>query len=681
MGYISIYRKWRPQSFKDIVGQDDIIKSLQNAIKINRLSHAYLFCGPRGTGKTSTARILAKAINCKNLNLQKEKNNEIEPCNICENCISITNGTNVDVIEIDAASHRKVEPARDLIESVNYLPNFLSKKVYIIDEVHMLTEAAFNTLLKTLEEPPEHVIFILATTEPNKVPATILSRCQRYNFKPITSDAITKRLKMIASAENIDINDAALSLISKYSAGSQRDANVILEKLASLDEDKIKVEDVAALLGAIDFEILFELTNILIEGNVSEAIFFEQRLQDSYQNLKIFIEEFINHLHTLFIIKNYESAYEILNINEEYKEKYANQAKDLNNNTLQFYIELFSDLYKQLKDNEANKILFRSTLIKAVTYFKPKMNYEDEISNKKVIADEISIKNLGIENKINDFEDKINELNIKISEIQKILKNLNIDKLNINNLDKSLIINKPKQQQQQQEEEEVALSLSNKEINNFENVEEGIKQEKSIDKESSGYDKNLINLIKLNWNNICSHIKEQPKGIPLHAMFIEAKKVKVVKDKIYFYLPDNKKFHKDNLNKLENIQKIKNSILNVTGKQFEVKFFFESEGNDLINIKDLAEDDLKKSNINIINEDLSKNDSLKKSDKEKIDTKQSNPVNNDMIKEQISNTYNNLKKDKKENKENHLEDDYIIKDNKTNEYEYLEKKFGIKKGE
>ncbi|MCL5071714.1 MAG: DNA polymerase III subunit gamma/tau, partial [Actinobacteria bacterium] len=263
MGYISIYRKWRPQSFSEIVGQDDTVKTLKNAVKTSRLSHAYIFCGPRGTGKTSTARILAKAVNCKSH--EKDKN-VIEPCNVCENCISITNGTNVDVIEIDAASNRKVEPTRELIERVNYLPNYLKKKVYIIDEVHMLTDAAFNTLLKTLEEPPEHVMFILATTEPDKVLPTILSRCQRFNFKPISSDSITGKLKMIASKENIDISEAALNLISKYSGGSQRDANVILEKLASLDEDKIKVEDVASLLGAVDYEILFELTGILIDS-------------------------------------------------------------------------------------------------------------------------------------------------------------------------------------------------------------------------------------------------------------------------------------------------------------------------------------------------------------------------------------------------------------------------------
>jgi len=419
MGYISIYRKWRPQSFSEIVGQDNIVKTLKNALKANRLSHAYMFCGPRGTGKTSTARILAKAINCKNR--EKDKNNP-EPCNVCENCISITNGTNVDVIEIDAASHRGVEPTRELIDRVNYLPNFLKKKVYIIDEVHMLTDAAFNTLLKTLEEPPEHVIFILATTEPNKVIPTILSRCQRFNFKPITSDSITGKLKTIASAENIDINDAALSLISKYSGGGQRDANVILEKLASLDEGKIKVEDVAALLGAVDFEILFELANIIIERNISEALFFEYRLQASYQNLRVFVEEFINHLQTLFVIKNYESAYEILNINAEYKEKYSDQSKLITNDGLQFYIDLFSDLYKELKISEGSRILFKSALIKAVTHIGTKHENKEKINN--AVFDE----------KISVFDKELKNVNFRIFEIQKNLDNISgwINKKSIN---------------------------------------------------------------------------------------------------------------------------------------------------------------------------------------------------------------------------------------------------------
>ena len=670
MGYISIYRKWRPQNFSDIIGQDDIIKSLKNAIRINRLSHAYIFCGPRGTGKTSTARIFAKAINCQNRD--KDKNN-VEPCNICENCISITNGTNVDVIEIDAASHRKVEPTRDLIESVNYLPNFLKKKVYIIDEVHMLTDAAFNTLLKTLEEPPEHVIFILATTEPNKVLPTILSRCQRYNFKPITSDSITKRLKMIASAEKIDINDAALSLISKYSGGSQRDANVILEKLASLDEDKIKVEDVATLLGAVDFEILFELTDILIEGNVSEAIFFEHRLQESYQNLKLFIEEFINHLQTLFIIKNYESAYEILNINAEYKEKYSNQSKLINNNALQFYIELFSDLYKELKISEGNKILFKSALIKALTYFKSKPQYNEKVNYDVLVK------------KMADFENELNNLNLKIFEIQKnfenfpqytVNKSLNLQDMEIKKelsflsdkkQDESKINNKKveeKEFEKKDDDKNKAVKEQEQKTKQILSDKDNIGQDiKDKNKHENISDENLTNLIKSNWSNICNAIKSRQKGIPLYAMFIEAKKIKITGDAIFFYLPNNNKFHKENLNKVENIEKIKDSIKEVTGKEFKIGFFFENEGKDFINIKDLSDDDIKK------------RDSASYKPKEKIETKQVSE--SEIIKEQISSQYSRIKEKSKE--VNNFNDSVVSNDSKIDEYDYFEKKFGLKK--
>ncbi|MCE5329499.1 DNA polymerase III subunit gamma/tau, partial [bacterium] len=541
MGYISIYRKWRPQNFSEIVGQDDTVKTLRNAIKAGRLSHAYIFCGPRGTGKTSTARILAKAVNCKNR--EKDKNS-IEPCNVCENCISITNGTNVDVIEIDAASNRKVEPTRELVERVNYLPNYLKKKVYIIDEVHMLTDAAFNTLLKTLEEPPEHVMFILATTEPDKVLPTILSRCQRFNFKPISSDSITNKLKIIAAKENIDISAAALNLISKYSGGSQRDANVILEKLASLDEDKIKVEDVAALLGAVDYEILFELANILIERNVSELLFFEHRLQESYQNIRVFVKEFLNHLQTLFIIKNYESAFEIINMNTEYKEKYSDQAKLVTNNALQFFIELFSDLYKEIKISEGSKILFKSALIKAVTY------HDHEIKNKEAADTGI------YDEKLNVFENEIRDLSSKIFEIQKNLGKLSVDANDkIKNIDMAAI-KKEKIPQPDSESDskkdypDAQISRKNQKNENIPVAkEESLKNSDEISQSGSN---DLINDIKTNWEKICMSIRSKEKGIPLYSQFIETRKIKINNSNILFYLPDNYKFHKENLNKPEN---------------------------------------------------------------------------------------------------------------------------------
>lgn len=650
MGYISIYRKWRPQSFSEIVGQDDIVKTLKNALKANRLSHAYMFCGPRGTGKTSTARILAKAINCKNR--EKDKNNP-EPCNVCENCISITNGTNVDVIEIDAASHRGVEPTRELIDRVNYLPNFLKKKVYIIDEVHMLTDAAFNTLLKTLEEPPEHVIFILATTEPNKVIPTILSRCQRFNFKPITSDSITGKLKTIASAENIDINDAALSLISKYSGGSQRDANVILEKLASLDEGKIKVEDVAALLGAVDFEILFELANIIIERNISEALFFEYRLQASYQNLRVFVEEFINHLQTLFVIKNYESAYEILNINAEYKEKYSDQSKLITNDGLQFYIDLFSDLYKELKISEGSRILFKSALIKAVTHIGTKHENKEKINN--AVFDE----------KISVFDKELKNVNFRIFEIQKNLDNISgwINKKSINAENTEIKKEQPPVAAEKpvEKKESSTVNSSQEKQKNTEGSSGKEEPEHITDKSASSSSGSPSDMIKSNWDKICNAIKSKQKGIPLCAMFVEARKIKINKNSILFYLPNNNQFHKDNLNKAENIEKIEISIKEIIGKEFKVSFFFENEGEDFISIKGVP-DSIKKAG-SVLPKPAEKNETKADDGKE-------------AIKEQIMNQYSKIRE--KPGKDNDFNNTENSNDSKVEEYNYLEKKFGIK---
>lgn len=650
MGYISIYRKWRPQSFSEIVGQDDIVKTLKNALKANRLSHAYMFCGPRGTGKTSTARILAKAINCKNR--EKDKNNP-EPCNVCENCISITNGTNVDVIEIDAASHRGVEPTRELIDRVNYLPNFLKKKVYIIDEVHMLTDAAFNTLLKTLEEPPEHVIFILATTEPNKVIPTILSRCQRFNFKPITSDSITGKLKTIASAENIDINDAALSLISKYSGGSQRDANVILEKLASLDEGKIKVEDVAALLGAVDFEILFELANIIIERNISEALFFEYRLQASYQNLRVFVEEFINHLQTLFVIKNYESAYEILNINAEYKEKYSDQSKLITNDGLQFYIDLFSDLYKELKISEGSRILFKSALIKAVTHIGTKDENKEKINN--AVFDE----------KISVFDKELKNVNFRIFEIQENLDNISgwINKKSINAENTEIKKEQPPVAAEKpvEKKESSTVNSSQEKQKNTEGSSGKEEPEHITDKSASSSSGSPSDMIKSNWDKICNAIKSKQRGIPLCAMFVEARKIKINKNSILFYLPNNSQFHKDNLNKAENIEKIEISIKEIIGKEFKVSFFFENEGEDFISIKGVP-DSIKKAGL-VLPKPAEKNETKADDGKE-------------AIKEQIMNQYSKIRE--KPGKDNDFNNTENSNDNKVEEYNYLEKKFGIK---
>jgi len=305
MGYVSFYRKWRPQSFDEIIGQKYVVQTLKNAVSKNRLSHAYMFCGPRGTGKTSTARILAKALNCVD-------GPTSEPCNKCANCISISNGNSVDVIEIDAASNRGINEIRELREKAKYLPNILRKKVYIIDEVHMLTPEAFNALLKILEEPPEHVLFIMATTEPRKVIPTIMSRCQRFDFYPIPVDMIKKRLAEISESEDISISDSVLDIISKYADGSH------------------------------------ELTNILIEKDLTQGLLFIYRIINSNQNLKVFVSEFLDHLYNLYAVKNYDKPLEILDISLGYKDKYMDQSSRLSLEELEFFMDLFTDTYKQV---------------------------------------------------------------------------------------------------------------------------------------------------------------------------------------------------------------------------------------------------------------------------------------------------------------------------------------------
>lgn len=266
MAYQALYRSYRPQDFKSVAGQRHVVTTLQNAIKLNKVAHAYLFSGPRGTGKTSMAKIMAKALNCVH-------GPTTEPCNECEICKGITKGTISDIVEIDAASNNGVDEIRDLRDKVKYLPSECRYKVYIIDEIHMLSQGAFNALLKTLEEPPSHVIFILATTEPHKIPATILSRCQRFDFQSLDKADIVERLQYVLNAENIKATPEAVDLIAESSEGGMRDALSLLDQSISYStDDVISEDDVLAVSGNISSQIILHMLKEALESNSAEVL-------------------------------------------------------------------------------------------------------------------------------------------------------------------------------------------------------------------------------------------------------------------------------------------------------------------------------------------------------------------------------------------------------------------------
>ena len=311
MQYLALYRKYRPDNFDDVVGQDKVVKVIEHAIETNRISHAYLFSGPRGTGKTTTAKIIARMVNCTNLVDGK-------PCGVCECCKNIFN--NNDVVEIDAASNNGVDEIRELRDKVNLVPTLAKYKVYIIDEVHMLTVQAFNALLKTLEEPPSHVIFILATTEPHKIPLTIASRCQKFQFSKVSDDQIVNRLRQIVDNENVQITDDALYEIARLSDGGMRDAINFLDQLISYKDSEITIDDVYQVNGSVSYDDIYKFIVDINAGNKSEIINVVEEIDHTGKSIIKFIDEVIIFLKDTLIYINNSKLSEISSKNEKLKE-------------------------------------------------------------------------------------------------------------------------------------------------------------------------------------------------------------------------------------------------------------------------------------------------------------------------------------------------------------------------
>lgn len=357
MAYKALYRTYRPTRFEDVVGQKHIIKILKNACVTNRISHAYVFSGLRGIGKTTIARIFAKAVNC-------ELSKDGEPCNVCRNCLSIINDETTDVIELDAASNNGVDQMRDILEKVNFLPSSLKKKVYIIDEAHMLSTAAFNALLKTLEEPPAHVIFILATTEPYKLPSTILSRCQRLDFKQLSTHEIVEMLSKVVTKENIGITDEALLGIAEASEGSMRDALSILDQARVYESNQITLQDVNSLTGRISQEYLTSLVKAINEKNIQLAIDNIGQLIENGKEVSRILTCLIQFCRDLLLYKSVRDESDIIYMYK--KEDFEELADELSDKKLFYYVDSFVEIQNKIRYTNSQKIYLEVGIIKLI---------------------------------------------------------------------------------------------------------------------------------------------------------------------------------------------------------------------------------------------------------------------------------------------------------------------------
>jgi DNA polymerase-3 subunit gamma/tau len=339
------YRKYRPQKFSEFIGQEHITKTLSNAISSGMISHAYLFYGPKGSGKTTLARIFAKSINCQN-----RKDGEFEPCCKCTSCIEIQEGRSMDLIEIDAASHRGIDEIRELREGIKFVPSKSKYKIYIIDEAHQLTKEAANALLKTLEEPPAHVIFILATTEVHKMIPTILSRCQRFDFRKLTKKEILTKLQLIVEKEKIKIENEALEILAQKAEGSLRDAESLLDQVFALfGEKEIKSEDIKNLLGLIESEILFNFFNLIIEKKSKEAIEFLNSIYEKGVDLQEFVKDLISLIRDVLVLKIGGKNLILESRGEEEIKNIENISKKVEEENLKKMIYLFLEAQNKMK--------------------------------------------------------------------------------------------------------------------------------------------------------------------------------------------------------------------------------------------------------------------------------------------------------------------------------------------
>ncbi len=533
MAYLSLYRKWRPQNFSDIAGQKNIVKTLKNAIELDRIAHAYLFCGPRGTGKTSTAKVLAKSLNCENAPTTS-------PCDSCEVCNKIRSNNSMDVIEIDAASNRGIDKIRELREKVKFSPTEGNYKIYIIDEVHMLTKEAFNALLKTLEEPPEYVIFILATTEPHKLLPTILSRCQRFDFKRLSESDIIERLKFIAREEKIEVSDDALLVIARYSNGGMRDAISILDQAISFTKGKIDLADIEEVLGVVGKEKLFEIIDIIINGDVKAGINLINQIIEQGVDIKQFVNDLIYHCRNLLLTKECKDIDRLINASQEFKQKLKQQSKKLSKKRLFQLLEQLTKLEYNLKNTIKAEIIIEMGLVKLIREqakdTKKEFNYDtilDRLTKveQKLAGEKINLKTQS--NSKNSLKDNKENKNDYQSDNNKQLKQKT--KVNKNKTTKTK------------------------------------KTQVSDDFQSEESDLNLAD-IKSAWDKVIKDLKKKKKMQLYSVLQHNTRLNKLSDNKLFIKLENESSFYKDTLYKGKSV--LNESIQKVFGPDLRVEYVF-----------------------------------------------------------------------------------------------------------
>lgn len=404
MAYTALYREWRPRTFNDVVGQEHITTTLKNQVLNNRIAHAYLFCGTRGTGKTSTAKVFAKALNCLNLI-------DGEPCNQCEMCRKINEGLAIDVTELDAASNNGVDKIRDIIDDVKYPPQEAKYKVYIMDEVHMLSTGAVNAFLKTLEEPPRNVIFILATTDPQKLPITILSRCQRFDFKRINNAEITARLRKIVNDQNVLADERSLNLIARVSDGAMRDSLSILDQAISMGNGNVDYNTVVSMLGLVTNEHLFNLTNAVIQRSVEKSIEIIEDVIYSGKDIYLFIKDLLAHYRNLLMVKVTNNPDEVLDMSEENIALVKEQGTRLRAEEIMRCIRILQEAENNAKLSKQARLYCELAIIKMC-----KIEYDT--------SSEVML------TRLNKLEESLRSGNIKVTAVPKEVEDINNNKVN-----------------------------------------------------------------------------------------------------------------------------------------------------------------------------------------------------------------------------------------------------------